>query len=83
MADEFMLSTIDNPYDPFEQFTLWHLFDKEKGYDSCERLMRNVEIREDMTPQEIEAAADAAMDKLIEEDVMNVFVKVRPRTVSN
>lgn len=83
MASEFMLSTIDNPYDPFEQFTLWHLFDKEKGYDSCERLMRLVDIREDMTPQELDAATDEAMDKLIEEDVMNVFVKVRPRTTSS
>lgn len=83
MANEFMLSTIDNPYDPFEQFTLWHLFDKEKGYDSCERLMRLVDIHEDMTPQELDAATDEAMDKLIEEDVMNVFVKVRPRNTSN
>ena len=83
MANEFMLSTIDNPYDPFEQFTLWHLFDKEKGYDSCERLMRLVDIHEDMTPQELDAATDEAMDKLIEEDIMNVFVKVRPRNTSN
>ena len=80
MANEFMLSTIDNPYDPFEQFTLWHLFDKEKGYDSCERLMRCVDIREDMTQQELDEATDAAMDKLIEEDVLNIFVKVGPRT---
>ena len=27
-----MLTTIDNPFDPFEQFTSWMLFDKEKGY---------------------------------------------------
>lgn len=24
------LTTFDNPYDPFEQFTLWWLFDNEK-----------------------------------------------------
>ena len=28
MENEFMLTTVDNPYNPFEQFTLWNLFDK-------------------------------------------------------
>ena len=83
MANEFMLSTIDNPYDPFEEFTLWLLFDNEKGYHTCERLMRKVEIREDMTQQEIDEATDRAMDELIADDIMNVFVKVAPRTVVN
>lgn len=79
MANEFMLTTIDNPYDPFEQFIPWLLFDKEKGYDTCERLMRLVEVREDMSQQELDDATDKAMDQLIANDIMNVFVKVRPR----
>lgn len=28
----FALTTFDNPYDPFEQFTQWFMFDEEKGY---------------------------------------------------
>ena len=28
-----MLTTFDNPFDPFEQFTSWFLFDTEKGYN--------------------------------------------------
>ena len=27
MAKKCMLTTIDNPFDPFEQFTSWLLFD--------------------------------------------------------
>lgn len=30
MAKKCMLTTIDNPFDPFEQFTSWLLFDEEK-----------------------------------------------------
>lgn len=27
------LTTFDNPYNPFEQFSDWFLFDVEKGYN--------------------------------------------------
>lgn len=29
------LTTFDNPYNPFEQFSDWFLFDVEKGYNTC------------------------------------------------
>ena len=29
------LTTFDNPYDPFEQFALWMLFDNQNGYNTC------------------------------------------------
>ena len=29
------LTTIDNPFNPFEDFTSWFLFDCEKGYNTC------------------------------------------------
>lgn len=76
MAKEYMLSTIDNPYDPFEEFTLWLMFDKEKGYDSCERLMRIAQISDDMTQKEIDEEVDRAMDILIEHDFTNTFKRV-------
>lgn len=34
------LTTIDNPYDPFDQFTEWMLYDEEKGYHSTSYLGR-------------------------------------------
>ena len=30
------ITTFDNPFNPFTQFTEWLLFDKEKGYTTCE-----------------------------------------------
>lgn len=73
---ECKLTTIDNPYDPFEQFTLWHLFDKEKGYNSCERLMRLAKISDDMTQKEYDEEIERAIDRLIELDLTDTFIKV-------
>lgn len=36
------LTTFDNPYNPFEQFSDWFLFDVEKGYNTCAYLDRMV-----------------------------------------
>ena len=35
---EFMLSTSDNPYNPFTQFKEWYSFDISKGYNTCSYL---------------------------------------------
>ena len=34
------LTTFDNPYDPFEQFALWMLFDNRNGYNTCGKIDR-------------------------------------------
>ena len=49
-----MLTTLDNPYNPFEQFDDWLNYDKQYGYNCCERVGRIAEITEDMTQIEEE-----------------------------
>jgi hypothetical protein len=74
---ECMLTTIDNPFDPFEQFTLWDLFDHEKGYNSKERLARFVQLTDEMTQQEENEEIERAIDEIIQYDFTNMFKKVR------
>ena len=73
---ECAITTFDNPYDPFEQFTLWDLFDKEKGYYSNQKVARLVNFTEDMTEQEMFEENERAIDLLISLDFMNVLKKV-------
>lgn len=65
MNDDFMITTFDNPYNPFEQFDLWFLYDIEKGYNTCGKLDRLTNINDDMSQKEINDEIDRAMDKLI------------------
>ena len=52
MAKKCMLTTIDNPFDPFEQFTSWLLFDEEKGYHSCSYLGRIARTSDQLSDEE-------------------------------
>ena len=81
MENEYdcMLTTFDNPFDPFEQFTSWLLFDDEKGYNTCGKLARIVELSEDMSQKEIDEATERAIDEIIKYDFMNIYKKVRKK----
>ena len=72
-----MLTTIDNPFDPFEQFTSWSLFDKEKGYDTAEYLARIVKLREDMTQKEECEEVERAIDEIIATNPLHIYKKIR------
>ena len=71
-----LLTTFDNPFDPFEDFDSWWLFDTEKGYNSCSRLARIANITEDMTQKDIDDETERAIDEIIKYDVLNVYKKV-------
>ena len=71
-----MLTTFDNPYDPFEQFTLWFLYDIEKGYNSCSRLALVANTSDQFTDDENALEIERAIDEIIKYDFLNQFKKV-------
>ena len=70
------ITTHDNPYDPFEQFTSWYLFDCEKGYNTCSKLARIAQLTDDMSSVEIEKETERAIDEIIKYDFLNIYKKV-------
>jgi hypothetical protein len=77
--DEFnyALSTVDNPFDPFEEFTSWLLFDNEKGYNSSGLLMRIAKIEDGFTQKEIDEEIERAIDQIVINDFTNLYIKVK------
>lgn len=72
-----MLTTFDNPFDPFEQFTSWFLFDVEKGYNTCSYLARIAQVSEDSTQKEESEEIERAIDRIISLDPFNIYKKVQ------
>ena len=72
-----MLTTFDNPYDPFEQFSSWFLFDVEKGYNTCSYLGRITNFSDDMSTKEENEEVERAIDEIIKYDFMNIYKKVK------
>ena len=77
MVEECMLTTFDNPYNPFEQFTSWFLFDVEKGYNTCSYLGRIVNLSDDLSEQEEAEEVERAIDEIIKSDFLNIYKKVK------
>ena len=71
-----MLTTYDNPYDPFTQFQHWFLYDCEKGYNSSSYLARIAQVTDAMTDEEKEAEIERAIDEIIRLDFMGIYKKV-------
>lgn len=80
MVNKVMLTTFDNPYDPFEQFSSWFLFDVEKGYNTCSYLGRIAKFSDEMTTKEEDEEVERAIDEIIKYDFMNIYKKVQKET---
>ena len=80
MAKACMLTTFDNPYDPFEQFISWNLFDVEKGYNTCSYLGRIVRLSDELSEQEESEEIERAIDEIIKYDYACIYKKVTRET---
>ena len=77
MEQKVMLTTIDNPFNPFEQFTSWLLFDKEKGYNTCEYLARIAKTSDQLSDKENDEEIEKAIDEIIKYDFLNIYKKIK------
>lgn len=72
-----MLTTKDNPFNPFDDFEKWLQFDISRGYHSCNVLAdRAIVSNGYFSPQEDEEAISEAIDEIISEFPMIEYEKV-------
>jgi len=74
--DEPMLTTIDNPYNPFTQFNQWLDYDSTKGYNTCGLLSRIARTSPNLSTVDQAEAIHIAIEEIIAENVMGIHKKV-------
>lgn len=73
---EHMLTTVDNPYDPFIQYREWYAWDVAAGYHSAAFLARIVRSSDDLSEADQTVAIENAIDEIVNENLFGVHVKV-------
>ena len=79
---DFLITTIDNPYDPKDEFDAWLTYDAELGYNTLQRLAKTANyIRENNKNDDEELLYQAAIAEMIRLDPLKVYViKAYPHT---
>ena len=72
--EQHLLTTIDNPYNPFVDFSSWYMFDCEKGHNTSARLARIANINCEMTQKEIDEETERAMNLIAKYDFEDKYV---------
>ena len=72
-----MLTTIDNPFDPFEQFDEWYAFDTQKGYYSCDYVARLAYTSPELSALDQAQAIESAIDRIVALNLSGVYKKVK------
>jgi hypothetical protein len=73
---ESMLTTVDNPYNPFTQFDEWYAFDTTNGYHSSAFLARIVKSSEELSEADQSMAIEEAIDEIVRENVLGLYRKI-------
>lgn len=73
----YAITTKDNPYDPFKDFSSWFMFDVEKGYNTCDLLARVAMTTELLSEREYNEEVSRAIDEIIKDDFMDKYVKLQ------
>lgn len=71
-----MLSTSDNPFDPFDQPDEWFNWDMVKGYNTPGLLDRVLITSDQLSDADQEADREQAIDDLVELNPNGMLIKV-------
>jgi hypothetical protein len=76
MAKDVMLTTIDNPFDPFKEFDEWFRFDTDKGYHTCSYLGRIAKTSPELSEKDTQLEIENAIDDIVRLNVTGLYKKV-------
>lgn len=83
MKDDVFLTTLDNPFNPFEQFDQWYAFDTQKGYNTCNYLARIARSSDELSDADEDRIVEEAIDEIVELNILGIYKKVKKSDYSS
>lgn len=74
-GDDHMLTTIDNPWNPFTNYDEWYQWDHEHGYDTPGYLARIAKTSHDLSDADNDDAIEDAIDTIVTENINGMYRK--------
>ena len=71
-----MLTTIDNPYNPFTDFENWYNYDTSHGYNSCSYLARIANTSATLPDSINQIEIENAINEICELNINGLYTKV-------
>jgi hypothetical protein len=76
IVSDSMLTTVDNPFDPFTDYDAWYSWDAAAGYHTPGLLARIVITSDELSDADQHVAVEDAIDEIVRENVLGVYKKV-------
>jgi hypothetical protein len=71
-----MLTTIDNPHSPFDDFGAWYTYDVSSGHHSLSFLGRILTDADTLSDADQDLAIEQAIDEIVTENVSGMYRKL-------
>lgn len=73
---EYMVTTLDNPWNPFTQFDAWYAEDIRLGHDTCGALARLSATGLNLFEDENAPILNSAIEDLLNADPYGIWIRV-------
>jgi len=73
---EAMLTTYDNPHDPFTDYDSWYQWDERAGYHTPSFLARIANVSVETSEPDQVLAINQAIDEIVKENTLAMYRKV-------
>jgi hypothetical protein len=71
-----MLTTLDNPYSPFDDFAAWYAYDMQSGYNTTSFLARITKTSYELSSADYDLEIEDAINEIVKENVLGIYRKV-------
>ena len=68
-----MLTTIDNPFNPFTQFDQWYRYDVDSGYNTCSFIARLARTSDELSEEDEELEINRTLKEITSFNILGIY----------